>query len=407
MDVPVVLDISRLLADAGRATPTGILRVELAYAEHFAAAAPDRLIFSARNILGRMGLLTGRQVNRLLAETSRLWRGESTLPAPTIVLKCFAVWVHITLVWRSEWLLHRALRRTGGIAVYFLVSHAGLERPAVFQRLRRQTSARLIFFIHDLIPLQFPEFDSSGWDKRCELRLRTTAALADIILVNSNHTRDELQTEIGRSQTLPPVVVVPLGIATPRSVTPAAAAPGKPYFVSVGTIEPKKNHLLLLNLWRQLRAELGDKTPRLIIVGRRGWENENIVDMLERSRSLVGFVEERGGASDREAAALVAGARALLLPSFAEGFGLPLAEALGEGIPVICSDIAAFREVGGDVPEFINPLDGPSWRQAILDYMPQGSPRRRAQLDRLQHWVVPSWDRHFREIDALMKRLGS
>jgi hypothetical protein len=187
VDGPVVLDISRLLAEAGRTTPTGILRVEFAYAEHFAAVAPDRLIFSARNIFGRMGLLTGRQANRLLAETSRLWRGESTLPAPTMLPKCFLVWVHITLLWRGEWLLYRALRRMSGTPVYFLVSHSGLERAGPFQRLKRRTSARLIFFIHDLIPLQFPEFDSAGWDRRCARRLRTTAALADVILVNSNH----------------------------------------------------------------------------------------------------------------------------------------------------------------------------------------------------------------------------
>jgi hypothetical protein len=180
-----------------------------------------------------------------------------------------------------------------------------------------------------------------------------------------------------------------------------------PYFVCVGTIEARKNHLLLLNLWRQLAEELGDAAPRLVLIGQRGWETENAIDMLERCPALHGVVFERTNVPDDEAARLVQGARALLLPSFAEGFGFPLVEALALGVPVLCSNLAAFRENGGDVPEYLGPLDGLGWRNAVIDYATPSSPRRAAQLRRLLGWTPPSWQDHFAAVEALIAETRS
>jgi glycosyltransferase involved in cell wall biosynthesis len=99
---------------------------------------------------------------------------------------------------------------------------------------------------------------------------------------------------------------------------------------------------------------------------------------------------------------LLKGARALLLSSFAEGFGFPLIEAFGVGVPALCSDIPALRETGGAVPEYLDPLDGPGWRAAILDYAAPDSPRRAAQLDRLRGWHPPTWQEHLANADRLI-----
>jgi glycosyltransferase involved in cell wall biosynthesis len=145
--------------------------------------------------------------------------------------------------------------------------------------------------------------------------------------------------------------------------------------------------------------------PHLVVIGRRGWENENVIDMIERCRALTGIVEERNVMADDDVRTLLLGARALLLPSFAEGFGLPLAEALALGVPAICSDVVALREVGGDVPEFLDPLDGPAWMAAILDYAQPHSPRRAAQVARLPGWTAPTWPGHMATAMALLDRL--
>ena len=119
-------------------------------------------------------------------------------------------------------------------------------------------------------------------------------------------------------------------------------------------------------------------------------------------------MEEHSNLSDAETTALMQGARAVLLPSFAEGYGLPVAEALAHGAPVLCSPLPALREVGQNVPDYLDPLDGPAWQQAIEDYAAPNSPRRDAQLARLADWRAPSWDGHITDIlaftDALPQR---
>jgi glycosyltransferase involved in cell wall biosynthesis len=192
----------------------------------------------------------------------------------------------------------------------------------------------------------------------------------------------------------------------PTTATPIAV-PDVPYFLCVGTIEPRKNHLLLLNLWRTFAETLPqNEIPRLIIVGRRGWENEQVIDMLERCPSLRGHVEERNGCSDQHLDALLRGARALVLPSFAEGYGMPVAEALAVGTPVICSDLRALREAGGSAPDYLDPLDGPAWRRAIFDHFNAG-PMHAAQLERIPAYRPPTWAQHvdivIAAIDALQR----
>ncbi len=280
--------------------------------------------------------------------------------------------------------------------VYLLVSHHHLERRRLIGRLKRRGRASFICLIHDLIPIEFPEYARPGQDLRHRRRIETTAALADAVIVGSAATRDALQPHLDRGGHTPTVLVSPFGIDLPRVPPDGPPLPDAPYFVCVGTIEPRKNHLLLLNLWRRLAEERGPRAPRLVLVGHRGWETGNAVEMLDRCAALHGLVIERNHVPDTEMARLLKGARALVLPSFAEGFGFPMVEALALGVPVLCSDLAALRENGGDVPEYLDPLDGRGWRDAILDYSPDASPRRQAQLGRLAGWKTTGWRGPFR-----------
>jgi glycosyltransferase involved in cell wall biosynthesis len=141
---------------------------------------------------------------------------------------------------------------------------------------------------------------------------------------------------------------------------------------------------------------LGGSMPRLVIVGRRGWENEMVVDLLERSQSISPFMTEYSSLADAKMSGLLRRARALLMPSFAEGFGLPVAEAIAAGTPVICSDLAAHREAGQGVPEYLDPVDGAAWEAVIRDYACPASPMRAAQMERMRLFVPPGWDSHVR-----------
>jgi len=204
---------------------------------------------------------------------------------------------------------------------------------------------------------------------------------------------------------LPPIVVAPLAptaLEAPHAPSPLA----EPYFVVLGTIEPRKNHLILLHVWRQLAYALGAATPKLVIVGQRGWECEQVIDILERCTTLRDFVLEFPRCSDTELASLLSHARALLFPSFVEGYGLPLVEAMRLRVPVIASDLPVFRELAGEAPEYLDPIDGPAWRKTILDYIPNGSARRNAQLKRMENLRVPGWEDHFAIVDEFLKGIA-
>ncbi len=388
----VILDISRLLNVANRAAPTGIDRVELAYARRYAADSSIECTFIAELPLLGFAALPRQVVADLAAALEEAWLGGGRSAVAA------ARRARLALPFgRSA--LNDALRQKGP-RTFLLVSHRALERPARITALRKQ-GCHFVPLIHDLIPLQHPEFARAGHAERHRRRIATTAALADAIVVNSAATGAELAPWLAGRNT--PVAVAPLGVTPPDVGNPPVAM--RPYFVALGTIEPRKNHLLLLNLWRHFGATMGAAAPRLVVVGRRGWENENVLDMLERCAAIDGLVRETGALPDREVATLLRGARALLFPSFAEGFGLPLAEALALGVPAIASDLPALREVGGAVPDYLDPMDGVAWRNAVLDYARPDSPARRAQMSRLATWSVPGWADHFARVDALLERL--
>jgi glycosyltransferase involved in cell wall biosynthesis len=392
----VLLDISRLISAARRRVPSGIERVELAYARHF--LADERNLACALAEPWKRMALVDRDRAVLFVETlSAAWAGDAA-QAPAAFRLARIIQVQLSLKRSASLTL-----RTRDLQVplfYLLVSHHHLDRPSAIGALLARTGARLVAFVHDMIPVTHPEYARPGIPEIHRARMQTVAALASGVIYNSAHTQLEFSPLLERVNRAPAQIVAPLGLDVPRRAP--AATDGVPYFVFLSTIEPRKNHLLLLNLWRELAQEMGPATPRLTIIGRRGWENENVIDMIERCEPIRGVIEEINELGDSDLGATLAGARALVLPSFAEGFGLPVAEALAAGTPVLCSDLPALREVGGDVPEYLHPLDGPAWRDAILDYAGRDTSRRDDQLRRLEGWSPPTWTEHFTAVEKIL-----
>lgn len=311
---------------------------------------------------------------------------------------------------RVRWWVAKALPRSvlKGLprgAVLLNMGHSGLDRPNYGVRVRKH-GLRPVFFLHDLIPITHPEYARAGEPERHARRVQTMLSNARGIVVNSRNTEEALEAySRAHGLPMPPCVVAPLAgarLPAPSPEPPLAA----PYFVMLGTIEPRKNHLLLLHLWRVFVQTLGDAAPHLVIIGQRGWECEQVVDLLERCEALRGVVIEIPDCDDSMLAAWLSHARALLFPSFAEGYGIPLVEALSLGTPVIASDLPVFRELAGDIPEYLDPLDGAGWRQAIIDFASPSNERRAAQLARLTGWRSPTWEVHFEKVEAFLKELG-
>jgi glycosyltransferase involved in cell wall biosynthesis len=401
-----VLDVSRFLACGRRRAPSGIDRVEVAYAARWLAAAPASVTFCARGPWGGYAAVPRSLVADLAAALKLAWAGGPQAEAARqSALRLGRLALMRLAVSRGRAKLMEVMTRERR-SLFLLVSHRLMEKPEPIAELR-SAGAAFIPLVHDLIPATHPEYARPGVAMQHLRRLETVASLAAGIIVNSGATAAVLQPHLVRQADPPDVVVARLGIEMPAPDGSAEAAPEEPYFVSIGTIEPRKNHLLLLHLWRDFAAKWGPAAPRLVLVGRRGWENENVLDLLERCTLLRGLVSEAGSLSDPAVSALLAGSRALLFPSFAEGYGLPLAEALAAGAPAICSDLPALREVGGDVPEYLDALDGAGWRRMVLDYAAPDSRARAAQLARLRGWSAPVWAEHFDAVDGLLTRVAA
>ena len=398
----VILDISRLISRVRYSTPSGVDRVEMAYARGLLKHFGEGLAFAAVHPSGLYGRVSRKSALAYLDELERRWSREDGKPRQRSLIS--------VLPWLSALLPSLSRLQAPQARVYVQASPHHLTRAAQVERILARENARFLCLVHDLIPIEFPEYARVSGDRQHRRRIATVARLADGVVANSAATARSLApwlAEVGRAVN---VHVALLGTERAISFEPSPESDGRPYFVCIGTIEPRKNHLLLLNLWRDLAQTLpAESVPRLVVIGRRGWENEQVVDMLERCPALKGHVEELNGCSDARMAALLRGARALLMPSFAEGYGMPVAEALSAGTPVVCSDLPALHEVGGEVPDYLDPLDGPGWRAAILDHAARGA-LWTAQMRRLPLWVQPTWEQHMdivREAIAMLQALPS
>ena len=229
------------------------------------------------------------------------------------------------------------------------------EFPPVFARIRAG-GGEIVTCIFDLIPVLYPHACHEVTPPRYEAWLRRALVESDAFLAISRTVAEELADFVGRDA----ACRIGRGFrsagsiaarTSPRARRPRRARRSPPrgrrraMFLSVGTIEPRKGHRVALRAFEALWREGRD--ARLVFVGRRGWFEEAIVAEIrghaEFGRRLFWFDD----VGDAELAFLYDRSAAALVPSYAEGFGLPIAEAARRGRPVICSDIPVFREVGG------------------------------------------------------------
>jgi glycosyltransferase involved in cell wall biosynthesis len=378
----MLIDVTRLLTRSTKGLlPTGVDRVSLAYVRHYGP--------SARAVLRR----TGRSFVLPRGESGALFRW---LQCPTANTEAYGIIARgLIRGWNAQ--------RVAGCFL-FNTGHSGLEKtfyPSMLQRLR----VRPVFMLHDLIPITHPEYSRPGELQKHLIRMRNMLALASGIVCNSQATLDEMAAFAKHTgQPMPPSVVAWLAPGMSMAV-PSVRPLVEPYFVILGTIEPRKNHWLLLHVWRRLVERLGKAAPRLVIIGQRGWECENVVDLLERCELLKGVVIEHSTCTDAQLVTYLHHAQALLFPSFTEGYGMPLVEALALGVPVIASTLPVFQEIAGDIPEYIDPLDGKHWGKMVEEYAMSNSRSRAEQLRRIEGFKTPNWAEHFAKVDTLLAQL--
>jgi glycosyltransferase involved in cell wall biosynthesis len=283
--------------------------------------------------------------------------------------------------------------RRAGLAVYFSpipVLPLGLAMPCP-----------CVVTVHDLL-----EFRGRWWYFR-RLIGRSLRRASAVICV-SQATMEELVAEfpfvadrvtVVREAADPTIFHEPVAGRAPTSPVLARLGVAVPPILAVGTLQPRKNYVRLIEAYAGMA---GDSPPPLVIVGRRGWDWAEVVELPQRL-GVERQVIFAGHLPEPEVAELMRSSLLLAAVSTAEGFGLPLVEAMYSGLPLLASDIPAFREVAGNAATFVNPLSVEDISAGLRRLL--GDERARAELVAVGRGrrQLFSWERAAREVCATLR----
>jgi glycosyltransferase involved in cell wall biosynthesis len=397
-----LLDLSRLFSRVGRGACTGIDRVEAAYLTRL-LNDPCPLFSLVRTPEGFS--LLDRDGTRALA--LRLFGAEAWGPADLrarLRLRANpaqragrADLRRLSLSRTSHNQIGSLLRRyLPEGTVWLNVGHANLG-TGMFDAIHNIPGGRAVVLLHDTIPVDYPAFQRPETVSDFACKLAAIARNADLVICNSAATEADAKRHFSAIGPVPPTLVAHLGVDLARTEVgqlPASLNSARPWFLALGTIEPRKNHALLLDIWDHFAKELEtDDIPGLVIAGRRGWLNEDVFRRLDTSPLAGLHIHEYANLDDASVTALLKETQALLMPSFAEGFGLPPAEALALGTPVIANDLPVYHEVLGNNPVYVPVANMYSWAEKIIELAQADRKERKAAVGEAS-WL-PTWQEHF------------
>ena len=234
---------------------------------------------------------------------------------------------------------------------------------------------RVLLHIHDVSFKAYPEL--IGWKDRFFLALLIPRSLrrASRILVPSQFTKDEIRRYYGTAEEK--IVVIPNAVSDVFLVTSVGETAlqekyslPKRFILFVGTLQPRKNIPLLIRAFAEVTKRIPD--IELVIVGnRQGLHFDSAIDSVIEELDLSMKVHFPGYIAEEDLPGIMRCASLFVFPSFYEGFGIPLLEAMSQNVPVACSDIPCLREVAGDAAQYFDPMSVASCQEKLYTLLIQ------------------------------------
>jgi glycosyltransferase involved in cell wall biosynthesis len=246
-----------------------------------------------------------------------------------------------------------------GFATYKPKQHADVAQ------LLSASDVRYVGLIYDLLPVAFPEWWTLDQQERFAAWFRWTGRHAALVLCCSESTRRDAlhffaseKIESAAVETIALADELPRRLAAARAAHAADRGEGRPFVLYVSTLEVRKNHRLLFQVWRRLlERHPVDAVPELVLVGRKGWLIDDFLTEAGNARWLDGKIVWREGVADDELVRLYGECLFTVYPSLYEGWGLPVAEALAFGKFCVASNASSLPEVGRDWIDYHDPFD--------------------------------------------------
>lgn len=307
----------------------------------------------------------------------------------------------------DEWLARLWQRARLPVPVETVVGQQDLFYSPDFVLPPTLPSTRTLLTVHDLSFLHYPDHFVPKLVRYLSQAVPRGVERADYVLADSQATRSDLIDLLGA----PPdkIEVLYSGVSPRFQPQPEEGEAARiraryglgerPYVLAVGTVQPRKNYALLIRAFVQAETE-----AVLVIAGGPGWLCEDIFALADQYPDRVrmpGFVD------DADLPALYRGAALLAFPSFYEGFGLPVLEAMACGTPVLCSDQSSLPEVAGDAALLLDPNDEEAWSVHIRQLLQDPARRQAMATAGLARAASFTWERAARQLLGVMERVAN
>ncbi|MBX2875830.1 MAG: glycosyltransferase family 4 protein [Saprospiraceae bacterium] len=301
--------------------------------------------------------------------------------------------------YRLFWELPRLLQQANVAAVI---------EPAHFGPFNLPKRIKRVTVIHDLTPLLFPHYHVFHSQLLQRWFLPGILRRADHILTNSAHTQGDLIKFFPKTQEKSSAILLGKDesyrpIKSPKVLKQYGIS--SPYILHVGTLEPRKNLVTLIKAFHKFKRDT-DSPHQLVLLGKKGWKSSEIYEAIEASADraailLPGYVEQE------DLPAIYGSAAFFVYPSYYEGFGLPILEAMACGLPVITSGVSSLPEVGGAAALYFDPHNVDQLAKLLTKLATdplERSSRAAASLTRAQLF---SWDQTAKATDEVLYNLIS
>lgn len=287
----------------------------------------------------------------------------------------------------------------GDIFVGLDLQHAVLSTQFEVLKDWRSRGVNVWFVIYDLLPVLLPQYFPPEAKIAHQEWLKLISEFDGVACISesvANEYKEWLQSQ-GHKERLRPIKIksFPLGVDQQSSLNTKGipddgnlvldAISSSNSFLMVGTIEPRKGHTQVLDAFEQLWAEGGEQT--LVIVGKKGWMVDSLVERLENHLQLGKHLFLISNCSDEYLDKIYEKSKCLIAASYGEGFGLPLIEAAKHNLPIIARDIPVFREVATDNAMFFSGENAESLSQLMSDWMLFYSKNTHKRSGRMQ-WLT-------------------
>lgn len=447
-DTPIAQDITRLIVRIREKHPTGIDRVDYAYAKQIFNGASNRYGI-VTTPYGPLVLLHDA-VEDILRRIETQWSDHLPLCYDPVFMRlketleqehpAGTVWRRYTfpkkrpsVLRKVKWVIEKLLpfrvnlpgylphiatlapywkqmRKSSVLpkgCYYVHLSHAQLHHPKLFQWLEQRPDVRALFFLHDLIPITHPEYACSDHEPILhERRLRTVAERGWHIMVNTHAVKRELESFYQKEGIKhAPITAHWLGIDPVFFGRYERIQAQRPYYVLCSTIDVRKNHLMILHVWREMALELKERTPLLLVIGNQGINVEMVSNFLKKCRIIRPHLLTVHDMTSQGLASILSSASGAMMPSFAEGFGLPIVEARAQGTATFISSIPAHMEFSDAASISLDPLDAQGWKDALMAHynrVVSGTHHPHSDQGALIQKQF-SWERHFESLEEALR----